>query len=63
LTRIRAKVRVAMRNNSLKRQVAFLRAMQEMRGEMDRVWKDFFKKNPDKKEEHIRRRVEERLRS
>ena len=52
-----------MRNNSLKRQVAFLRAMQEMRGEMDRVWKDFFKKNPDKKEEHIRRRVEERLRS
>jgi len=54
---------IAMRNNSLKRQVAFLRAMQEMREEMDRVWKDFFEKNPDKKEEDVRRRVEERLRS
>jgi hypothetical protein len=59
----KAKVRVATRNNSLKRQVAFLRAMQEMREEMDRAWKDFFEKNPDKKEEDVRRRVEERLRS
>jgi hypothetical protein len=59
----KAKVRIATTNNSLKRQVAFLHAMQKMREEMDRVWKDFFEKNPDKKEEDVRRRVEERLRS
>jgi hypothetical protein len=59
----KAKVRIATSNNSLKRQVALLRAMQEMREEMDRVWKDFFEKNPDKNEEDVRRRVEKRLRS
>jgi len=59
----KGKVRIAMKNNSLKRHVAFLRAMQEMREEMDRVWKDFFEKNPDEKEEVVRRWLEERLRS
>jgi len=59
----KGKVRMAMKNNSLKRHVAFLRAMQEMRQEMDRVWKDFFEKNPDEKEEVVRRWLEERLRS
>jgi hypothetical protein len=34
-----------------------------MREEMDRAWEDFFEKNPDKKEEDVWRRVEERLRS
>jgi hypothetical protein len=51
-----------MKNNSLKRHVAFLRATQEMREEMDRVWKDFFERNPDE-EEVARRWLEERLRS
>ncbi len=50
------------RNDSLKRQVAFLRAMQKMGEEMDRVWKDFFEKNPDEKEEEVRRWVDERFR-
>jgi len=50
-----------MRNDSLKREVAFLRAMQKMREEMDPAWKDFFEKNPGKKEEDVWRRVEERL--
>jgi len=59
----KAKVGIDMRNDSLKREVAFLRAMQKMREEMDRVWKDFFDKNPGMKEEDVRRRVEERLRS
>jgi len=40
-----------------------LRAKQKMREQMDRVWKDFFEKNPDMKEEDVRRRVEKRLRS
>ena len=52
-----------MRNDSLKREVAFLRAMQKMREEMDLAWKDFFEKNRGKKEEDVWRRVEERLRS
>ncbi len=30
---------------------------------MGQVWKDFFEKNPDKKEKDVWRRVEERLRS
>ncbi len=51
----KGKVRLAMKNNTLKRHVAFLRAMQEMREEMDRVWKDFFEKNPEEKEEVVRR--------
>ena len=58
----KGRVRIAMKNNTLKRHVAFLRAMQEMREEMDRVWKDFFEKNPEK-EEVVRRRLEGRLRS
>jgi len=59
----KGKVRGATMNNSLKRHVAFLRAMQAMRGEMDRVWKDFFEKNPDEKEQVARRWLEERLKS
>ena len=59
----KGRVRIAMKNNTLKRHVAFLRAMQEMREEMDRVWKDFFEKNPEEKEEVVRRRLEGRLRS
>jgi len=47
----------------LKREVAFLRAMQKMREEMGLAWKDFFEKNPGEKEEDVWRRVEERLRS
>jgi hypothetical protein len=58
----KARVRIAMRDNSL-RDVIFLRVKQKMREEMDRVWKDFFEKNPDKKEEDVWRRVEGRLRS
>jgi len=59
----KAKMKIATSNSSMKRQVAFLRAMQKMREEMDRVWKDFFEKNPDEKEEDVRRWVEERFRS
>jgi hypothetical protein len=58
-----AKVRIDMRKDSLKWEAALLRAMQKMRGEMDRVWKDFFEKNPAEKEEVVRRWLEERLRS
>jgi hypothetical protein len=59
----KARAGIDMRNDSLKREAAFLRAIQEMREEMDRAWKDFFEKNPDKKEEDVRRWVEERLKS
>jgi hypothetical protein len=52
-----------MRNDLLEGEGALLSALQKMRGEMDRAWKDFFKKNPDKKEEDVWRRVEERLRN
>jgi hypothetical protein len=52
-----------MRNDLLEGEIALLCALQKMREEMDRAWKDFFEKNPDKKEEDIWRRVEERLRS
>ena len=54
-------MRIETKYNSLKRQVAVLRTMQKMRDEMDRVWKDFFEKNPDEKEEDVRRWVEERV--
>lgn len=54
-------VRIDTRNDSLKRKVSFLK--QKMKEEMDPAWKDFFKKNPDKKEEDVWRRLEERLRS
>jgi hypothetical protein len=59
----KAKVGIDMRNDSLKREVAFLHPMQKMREEMDLAWKDFFEKNPGKKEEDVWRRVEERLKS
>jgi hypothetical protein len=59
----KARVEIDMRNDSLKREVAFLHPMQKMREEMDLAWKDFFEKNPGKKEEDVWRRVEERLRS
>jgi hypothetical protein len=52
-----------MRNDLLEVEVALLCALQKMREEMDRAWKDFFEKNPDKKEEDVSRRVEERLRN
>jgi hypothetical protein len=55
-------VRPETRNSALKEQVAFLFAMQKMREEMDRVWKDFFEKNPDEKEEDVRQWIEERFR-
>jgi len=55
-------MRIETRINSLKRQVAFLCVMQKMREEMDRVWKDFFEKNPDEKEADVRRWIEERFR-
>jgi len=59
----KAKPGVAMRNDLLEREVAPLCVLQKMREEVDWVWKDFFEKNPDKKEEDVWRRVEERLRS
>src|SRR4030042_2705413 len=59
----KGKAGTATMNNSLKRHVAFLRAIQKMREEMDRVWKDFFEKNPEAKEEVARRWLEGRLRS
>lgn len=52
-----------MKNDSLKREVAFLYVTQQMREEMILAWDDFFKKNPGKKEEDVWRRMEERLRS
>jgi hypothetical protein len=59
----KAKVGTGMRINSLKRKGGLLRAKQKMKEQMDRVWKDFFEKNPNMKEEDVRRRIEERLRS
>ena len=56
----KGKVRIATMNNSLKREVAFSYIKRQMREEMDRVWKDFFEKNPDEKEEVARRWLEER---
>jgi hypothetical protein len=59
----KARVEIDMENDPLKREVAFLHPMQKMREEMDLAWKDFFEKNPGKKEEDVWRWVEERLRS
>ncbi len=59
----KAKAAIDMRNDSSKRQVAFLRAMEKMREAMDLAWKDFFEKNPSKKEGDVWRWVEERLRT
>jgi hypothetical protein len=58
----KGKAGIDVGNDSSKREAAFSRAKQKMREEMDRVLKDFFQKNPDVKEEDVRRRVEERLR-
>ena len=52
-----------MRNDLLEGEVALLCALQKMKEEMDRAWKDFFEKNPDEKREDVWRRVEEQLRS
>jgi len=57
----KAKPGVAMTNDLMEREVALLCALQKMSEEMDRAWKDFFENNPDKKEENVWRRVEERL--
>jgi F420-dependent methylenetetrahydromethanopterin dehydrogenase len=59
----KTKVEIAIRNDSLKREVAFLGALRKIKEEMDRAWEDFFEKNPDKKEEDVRRLLEERLRN
>jgi hypothetical protein len=59
----KAKEGIDMRNHSFKREVAFLHPMQKMRKQMDLAWRDFFEKNPGKKEEDVWRWVEERLRS
>ncbi len=48
--------------DSSKRKPPFLRARQKMKEQMDRIWKDFFEKNPDIKEEDVRQRIEKRLR-
>ena len=55
-------MRMATNNSTLKPQVVLPRIMQEMREEMDRVWKDFFEKNPDETEV-ARRWLEGRLRN
>ncbi len=55
-------MKIEARNNSLKQHVAFLCAVQKMREEMDRAWNDFFKKNPNEKEQNVRRWIEERSR-
>ncbi len=59
----KAKVGIGMRNDSLKQEVTFLYIKRQMREEMDLAWKDFFGKNPGRKEEDVWRRIEERLRS
>jgi hypothetical protein len=58
-----AKVGIDMRDDSLKRKVAFLYVKRQMREEMVLAWEDFFEKNPGQKEEDLWRQVEERLRS
>ena len=52
-----------MGNDLLEGEAALLGVIQKMRKEMDRAWKDFFEKNPHKREEDVWRRVEQRLRS
>ncbi len=37
--------------------------LERMREEMDRSWKDFFEKNPSKREPEILREVERRMRA
>jgi hypothetical protein len=52
-----------MGDDFLEGEAALLCLLQKMKEEMDRAWKDFFEKNPDKKEGKAWRRIEERLRS
>ena len=59
----KAKMGIDMKNDLLKREVTFLYVKRQMREEMNLAWKDFFEKNPGKKEEDVWRRIEERLRS
>ncbi len=59
----KAKVGIDMKNGPLKREATFLYVKRQMRAEMDLAWKDFFERNPSKKEEDVWQRVEERLRS
>jgi len=59
----KAKVGIAMKNDSIKREAALLYVKQQMREEMVLAWEDFFEKNPGKKKEDVWRRIEERLRS
>jgi hypothetical protein len=54
-------VGIDITNDPLNRKVSSLK--QKMKEEMDPAWEDFFKKNPDKKEEDVWRRLEERLRN
>jgi hypothetical protein len=58
----KTKVGIDIGNDSLEQEAPFLRLEQRMREEMDQPWKDFFEKNPDMKEEDVRRQVKERLR-
>ena len=58
-----AKMETDMKDDSSKREITFLYVKRQMREEMDLAWKDFFEKNPSKKEEDVWRRIEERLRS
>ncbi len=52
-----------MERDLLGGEATLLRAWKKMTEETDRAWKDFFEKNPDEKEEEVRRRLEERLKS
>ncbi len=59
----KANVGLGVKNDSLKKEATFLYVKRQMREEMDLTWKDFFEKNPGKKEEDVWRRIEERFRS
>jgi len=59
----KVKAGIDVGDDSLKKEAAFSRAEKKMREEMDQAWKDFFEKNPDTKEEDVRQRIEDRLRS
>jgi hypothetical protein len=56
-------VRIAMKNDSWKGEVTLLYVKRQMREEMDLVWRDFFEKNSDEKEQIVRQWLEERLKS
>jgi len=52
---------MVMRGDLLEAEAALFCALQKMREEMDRAWKDFFEKNPEERREDLWRRVEECL--